>query len=130
MSETKKLRVLVIDDTDVFREAFARFMAEVPGVEVVGSASRGEAAFDLVPALKVDLVLLDIFMPGLGGIETARRLKKSPRPPAVVLVTSAHDERIWREARRSGADAVLRKTEIGEAIEPVIRDLCIRLRPN
>lgn len=130
MGETKKLRVLVIDDTDVFREAFARFMSEVPGVEVVGSAARGEAAFDLVPALSVDLVLLDIFMPGLGGIETARRLKKTARPPAVVLVTSAHDEQIWREARRSGADAVLRKTEIGEAIETVVRDVQSRLRPN
>ena len=88
--ETRPLRVLVVDDEPLARERLRALLAQVHGCEVVGSAGDGESALHEVELLAPDIVLLDIVMPGLGGLDTARRLAALPVPPAIVFVT-AHE---------------------------------------
>jgi DNA-binding NarL/FixJ family response regulator len=79
--------VVTVDDQDVFRRVLRDLVDATPGFEHVGEAASGAEALELVAELGPDLVLLDVRMPGLGGIETARRLEDSPDPPVVVLIS-------------------------------------------
>ncbi|MHA6332358.1 LytR/AlgR family response regulator transcription factor [Qipengyuania sp. CAU 1752] len=91
MSEdTPALRTLIVDDEPLAVERMQVICAKLPTLNVVGTASDGEAALRLVEALAPDLVLLDMTMPGLDGLEVARRLAQHEQRPAIIFVT-AHD---------------------------------------
>jgi two-component system, LytTR family, response regulator AlgR len=82
------LKVLVVDDEPLATERLQLLLARVPGVDLVGTASDGEAAVRMAEALAPDLLLLDIAMPGLDGIDVAKALAGRAPPPAVVFVTA------------------------------------------
>lgn len=85
------MRVLIVDDEPLARERLRRLVAEVPGAEVVGEASDGRAALEDCARLHPAVVLLDIRMPGMDGLEAARHLATLPDGPAVVFVTAYGD---------------------------------------
>ncbi|MFO1425758.1 MAG: LytTR family DNA-binding domain-containing protein [Steroidobacteraceae bacterium] len=85
------MRVLIVDDEAPARERLRALLAEVPDAEVVGEAGNGEQALGQIDSLDPDIVLLDVRMPGIDGIEVARRLAEAPAPPAVIF-TTAFDE--------------------------------------
>ena len=89
------MRVLVVDDSDVYRYALCSVVAETSGFEVVADASSGREALALIGSLAVQLVLLDVCMPELDGIETARLLRGQYPDVAVLLLTAG---------RRAGED--------------------------
>lgn len=82
------VRVLVVDDSEVFRNVMAVVVAGTPGFEVAGRASSGREALHLVEELAPDLVLLDVWMPDMDGIETARRISRH-NPDVVILLLTA-----------------------------------------
>lgn len=84
--------VLIVDDHRIVREGLKQFVVEVPGVERVVTAASGEEALARYETERPDLVLMDIQMPGLGGLETTRRLVQR-HPHATVLVLTAADDR-------------------------------------
>jgi two-component system response regulator AlgR len=88
---TPDLKLLIVDDEPPARERLQYLLRELPAWRVVGSCGTGAEALDLVRELKPDAVLLDIRMPGMSGIETARHLAGISTPPAVVF-TTAYDE--------------------------------------
>ncbi|GAA4047478.1 LytR/AlgR family response regulator transcription factor [Parerythrobacter jejuensis] len=90
MSEEQSLRTLIVDDEPLAVERMQVICAKIPQLNVVGTASDGDAALRLVEALQPDLVLLDMTMPGLDGLGVARALGKLEKRPAVIFVT-AHD---------------------------------------
>jgi len=83
------VRVLVVDDSLSFREAAHGLLDDTAGFEWIGEASRGEDAVEQTARLRPDLVLMDVRMPGIGGVEAARRIAARPSPSIVVLVTGA-----------------------------------------
>ena len=83
-----EVRVLIVDDQEPFRRAMAAVVAETAGFVVVGSAASGEEALALAAALRPDLVLMDVHLPGIDGIEATRRLTGSPGGPVVVLLST------------------------------------------
>jgi two-component system response regulator AlgR len=85
------LRVLIVDDEPPARERLRSMLAETGEFEVAGEAGHGEQAIDLVDKLTPDIVLLDVRMPGIDGLEVARHLAGLPEPPAVIF-TTAFDE--------------------------------------
>jgi two-component system response regulator AlgR len=91
MAEPAPLRVLVVDDEPLAVERLELLLARCRDVAVVGTANDGEAALGIAEALAPDLVLLDIAMPGLDGIDVARALSRSGIDPAVVFVTAFDD---------------------------------------
>lgn len=88
MTDAQPLKILIADDEPLAAERLQMLLARLPGVDLVGTASDGEAAVQLASTMKPDLVLLDIAMPGLDGIEVARALSRQTPSPAVVFVTA------------------------------------------
>jgi len=88
MTEAKALRVLIADDEPLAAERLQLLLARADGATLVGTASDGESAVNMAKALSPDLLLLDIAMPGMDGIEVARSLAGQTPPPAVVFVTA------------------------------------------
>jgi two-component system response regulator AlgR len=82
------LRTLVVDDEPLATERLQLLLARIGGVDLVGTASDGEAACRMADALRPDLLLLDIAMPGMDGIDVARELGRSAARPAVIFVTA------------------------------------------
>lgn len=82
------MKVLVVDDEPPARSRLRSLLADIGGVEVVGEAASGVQAIDLAQSAAPELVLLDVRMPGMDGIEVARHLACLPRPPAVVFTTA------------------------------------------
>jgi len=85
------LRVIIVDDEPPARERLRSMLAEAGGVDVAGEAGNGFEALQLVDQLSPDLLLLDVRMPGIDGLEVARQLATQPEPPAVIFIT-AFDE--------------------------------------
>jgi len=100
----KKLRVLVVDDTIVYRKAVSDILAEIPGIEVVGIAHNGKIAMSKIASLKPDLLTLDIEMPEMNGLEVLAELQKShPGIGAIMLSTLTAD----------GSDMTMKALELG-----------------
>lgn len=89
-TETPALRTLIVDDEPLAVERIQVICAEIPAINVVGTASDGAAALRLADKLAPDLVLLDMTMPELDGLGVARKFSEQDEPPAVIFVT-AHD---------------------------------------
>jgi two-component system, NarL family, invasion response regulator UvrY len=110
MSETG-VRVLTVDDQAVFRRAAHDVIAATPGFEPVGNAESGEEAVSEVERLRPELVLLDVRMPGIGGIEAARRIAAAHPETVVVLISIEDFEEFGEDAQACGAAALLRKQD-------------------
>jgi DNA-binding NarL/FixJ family response regulator len=113
-------RVLIVDDHPLTRDALRRLLA-AHGFEVVGEAGGGEDAVALTRELKPDLVLLDLSMPGLGGLEALPRLRKAAPGCEVVVLTASEDEDSLLAAVRSGAAGYVLKSEPPERIVEFLR---------
>jgi two-component system, LytTR family, response regulator AlgR len=82
------VRVVIVDDEPLARDRLKRLLADLPGYEIVGEAGDGETALDLIDEEEPDLVLLDIRMGGVDGIQVARNLQDLELPPAVIFTTA------------------------------------------
>jgi CheY-like chemotaxis protein len=93
MESMTEVRVLVVDDQDAYRRAMAAVVSETAGFVVVGAVSTGEDSLDAVRELAPDLVLMDVNLPGIDGIEaTARLASHTPSEAPVVVLLSTYDE--------------------------------------
>ncbi len=107
------VRVLIVDDQLPFREASRMVVEMTDGFEVSGEADTGEHAIALVAELKPDLVLMDVQMPGIDGIETTRRITSVVNPP-VVVVMSTHESGDYADvALAAGAVGFVPKSQFG-----------------
>ena len=104
-------RVLVVDDSETFQRVSASVVSEAQGLRLVGVASSGEDAIRLLPELKPDLVLLDIHMPGISGLETAPLILRE-RPSTVIVLISAAPDGVTVDLASIGAVAFLSKVEL------------------
>jgi DNA-binding NarL/FixJ family response regulator len=117
-----RLRVLVVDDHPAFRRALTSALRLVKEVEVAGEAGGGLAAAERAEELAPDLVLMDMSMPDLDGIEAMRRIHaKQPDLPVIILTAHA-DAGIEREARKAGASGFLAKGTPLDDILVVLND--------
>lgn len=108
--------VLVVDDQAPFRFAAKAVLRRAPGFELVGEASTGEEAVDQVAALHPSLVLMDINMPGINGIEATRRIL-ADAPETVVFLCSTYSlDDLPPDATSSGANAYVNKEELGPGV--------------
>lgn len=107
------IRVLTVDDQDAFRRAARRLVDGTPGFEPVGEASSGAEALEAIAALRPALVLVDVRMPGMDGIETARRIRATHPDVVVVLVSADEPDDLPDGARTLDAPAFVRKQDLG-----------------
>ena len=118
-----KVRVLAADDQRVVREGLAMLLGLLPDVEVVGTAANGEEALALAAELRPDVILMDLRMPRMDGVEATRRLRASHPEIKIVVLTTYADDRSVIEALRAGALGYLTKDagadEIRQALQRV-----------
>ena len=103
------MRVLVVDDHPAFRRALTSALRMVPDIEVADEASGGIEAADRAISGDPDLVLMDLSMPDLDGIETMRRIHETKPDLPVVILTAHADPGVEKEARKAGASGFLAK---------------------
>lgn len=106
------MTVLAVDDQEVFRRVARGLIAATPGFEQVGEAASGPEALEVAARVRPDLVLMDVRMPGMDGMETARRLAKSGHRAVVVLISIDEPHELTPSATFEGADAYLRKQDL------------------
>ncbi|MCI0520394.1 MAG: response regulator transcription factor [Chloroflexi bacterium] len=119
------IRVLIADDHHLFREGLVRILNETSDLQVVASLSRGEEAVAQAAALRPDVILMDVNMPGIGGLEAARRLRAGCPQARVLMLTVSEQESDLFAAVRAGARGYLLKSatsvELVEAVQRVAR---------
>ena len=89
--ETSRIKVMIVDDQEVIREAFGMLLSSDPSVDLVGVLADGESTVQMVPALKPDVVIMDVKMPGLNGIAAAQRIREN-HPEIGIILLSAYDD--------------------------------------
>ncbi|MER5865173.1 response regulator transcription factor [Kitasatospora sp. NPDC002040] len=115
------VRILLAEDDDLLRAGIALVLGTEPGFEVVGQAADGLRAVELCRELAPDVVLMDVRMPGVDGIEATRRIVAAGLPVRIlVLTTFHHDEYVWG-ALRAGADGFLLKRASPERLVDAVR---------
>ena len=113
--------VLIVDDHPLFRDGLAGLLATVSDMTVVGTAADGESGCRLAAQTRPEVVVVDLNMPGLPGIETIRRLKHLDPTPAVLVLTMVDDDGVVTAALNVGAAGYLLKGAVQEEVLAAIR---------
>ena len=125
MIAKENLRILIADDYDIVREGTCAVVERHPGWVVCGTAKTGREAVELTARLKPDVVVMDMAMPELNGLDATRQIKKLPVPPEVLIFSAHETDELIREVFEAGAIGFINKTEahtdLIEGIESVSR---------
>ncbi|MGO9241133.1 MAG: response regulator [Bryobacteraceae bacterium] len=117
----KKIRIILADDHSVVRQGFRRILEAQPDMDIVGEASNGREALEQAAKLTPDVVVMDVAMPELNGIEATRRLSEAT-PHSRVLALSMHKDSVYvREILRAGARGYLLKDAVDEDLIAAVR---------
>jgi DNA-binding NarL/FixJ family response regulator len=116
------IRVVIADDHRVVRDGLCYLLGQEPDIEIAGEAGDGRQAVDVVAATRPDVLLLDLYMPGLDGHSVLVALADAPHRPAVVVLTSATDDEHLVRAMQAGATSYLLKTASAEHVIAAVRD--------
>jgi DNA-binding NarL/FixJ family response regulator len=120
MSEIR-IRVVIVEDHTLLREGTRHILEQSQDIEVVGEAGRGDEAVELIERLAPDVVLLDMRLPGMNGIEVARAVTGKHREIRVLLLSAYDDEEYVAEALNAGASGYMLKTTPGAKLVEAVR---------
>jgi DNA-binding NarL/FixJ family response regulator len=119
----KATRVLVVDDHALFRKGVASLLGDTEGFTVVGEARDGREAVAKAQALTPDVVLMDIYMPGMDGLEAVRRIKQARPSVRIIMLTVSEEDQSLFEALKAGAHAYLLKSVEPEELFRTLRGI-------
>lgn len=115
---SKGLRVLIVDDSQVIRQRLASLVTEMRGVEIIAEAVDGREGLDLAASHSPDVVIADVRMPGMSGIELVAELKRRSDPPTVIVLTNYPYPAYRKRCQDLGADYFFDKsTEFESALD-------------
>jgi two-component system, NarL family, nitrate/nitrite response regulator NarL len=117
------IRVLLADDHPLFREGVVHSLGEDSGFEIVGEASSGEEAVAAAGSLRPDMVLLDVNMPGIGGIAAAARIAEIVPDVRIMMLTVAEDQESLMSALKSGAHGYVLKGVSARELREILRSV-------
>lgn len=116
------ISVVLVDDHEIVRNGVRAYLDTLPDFHVVGEASSGEEAVEVVSDLIPDIVLLDLILPGIDGVETTRRIKKiSPRTQVVVLTSYHEDVHIFPALKAGAISYILKDMKMDKLVDAVRR---------
>jgi DNA-binding NarL/FixJ family response regulator len=117
----ERVRILIVDDHALFRVGIRGILAQEPDLEVVAEADDSRSALDAAFATNPDVILMDLSLPGAGGIETTQRVKRELPAAAIVVLSTEEDEDALFEAIKAGAAAFILKDVAPEDLVMIIR---------
>jgi two-component system invasion response regulator UvrY len=117
------LRILLVDDSLPFLESADRFLSGEAYLKIVGRALSGREALEQVLLLQPDLVLMDLAMPGMNGLEATRQIKLQANPPYIIILTLNDCYEYQAAAEAIGADGFVNKSEFSTVLLPLISQL-------
>ena len=117
------IRIVIADDHPLYREGVARSLSDDPALSVVGEAHDAASAVDMAERLKPDLVLLDLSMPGGGGIAALARIMAFEKPPKVAMLTASEEDDDVMQALKAGALGYILKGVGSRDLVGVVKDL-------
>jgi DNA-binding NarL/FixJ family response regulator len=119
------IRVIIADDHEISRIGIRRLLSIAPDVDIIGEAADGAQALEVARTKKPDVVLLDVLMPNVSGIEAAQRIKAELKETAVIMLSAAEDEKSIERAMFAGADGYLSKEVTSEELITAIRTVVL-----
>jgi DNA-binding NarL/FixJ family response regulator len=120
MKSSGEIRVAVVEDRQAERERMVRLLDSTPGFHCVGTSARGDEALETLPGSSPDVILMDIQMPGLSGIECARQLKERLPTAEIMMLTVVEDhERIFQALAAGATGYMLKKTPPAKLLEAI-----------
>ena len=122
------IRIMLVDDHELVRTGVRRLLEDNPDLKIVGEACSGEEAISLVKDLKPDVILMDLNMPGIGGLETTRKIKHFTPEVRIIIVTMVDDTMYPQRLLKAGASGYLTKGAKSEEIMRAIRDVMVNKR--
>lgn len=123
MTETARIRVIIADDHPLYREGVARTLSEDAGILVVGQAQDAPGAVELARRQKPDLLMLDISMPGGGGLAALAEVTGWPDPPRVAMLTASEEDDVVMQALKTGALGYVLKGVGARELVAIVKDL-------
>ena len=118
---SKSVRILVVDDYEPWRDFIADTLKKEPGLQVIGKVSDGSAAVQQAHQLKPDLILLDVGLPTLNGIEAATRIRESSPSSKILFVSENRSVDVVEKALSTGAGGYLNKSDAASELLPAIK---------
>lgn len=118
---SKDISVALVDDHPMVRQGIRTFLSLEPGIVVVAEADSGEAAVRIASEIHPDVMLLDLMMPGMNGIEATQQIKQVSAQTQVIIITSLHDDELIVPALRAGALSYVLKECTGQELITVIQ---------
>lgn len=126
MNQIEKLRLLVVDHSAVLRRRLLEMIAPLPGIEICGAATDVPTAIAAGDKLKPQVVILDLEIPGGGGLDVLAHLRRASPPPVVIVFTNFNYEPLRRYCRSAGAEYFFDKSTDAEAMLTVLGALPAR----
>ena len=118
-----KITVLLVDDHEGFINAALRHLRKVEWLEIVGRASNGLEAIERSETLRPDVVLMDLAMPEMGGLQATRLIKTQDAPPFIVIASHFDDAEHREHAMRAGADDFVSKLSYIQEVLPILEKI-------
>jgi DNA-binding NarL/FixJ family response regulator len=123
MAYLEGIRVVIADDDRDFRDALAVLIELLPELAVTGKAATAEEAFELVESTRADACLLDLFMPGMSGVDAVRELRRRHPQLVIVVMTGFDADEMLEAAHAAGAEGAMRKdrllTDVGDRLRSI-----------
>jgi DNA-binding NarL/FixJ family response regulator len=124
--EAKSARLLIVDDHEIFRRGLRALLEPCSEWQICGEAVDGMDAVEQCKNLKPDIVVLDVSMPRLNGLEAARLIRKEKPEPQIVMITQHDSPQIRSAALEAGARAFVTKSAVGSELVSALRNLIQR----
>jgi DNA-binding NarL/FixJ family response regulator len=125
---TAVVRILLVDDFEPCRTLVSLILQDQPGYEIVGEAADGAEAVQTAENLNPDLVVMDIGLPGLNGIEVARQIRSCSPGSTILFLTGNHDPEIARQALYAGAQGYVHKFDVVVELATAVRAVLLGKR--
>jgi len=122
-NEVHRCRVLIVDDADTVRTMLRLMLSSVDEIEIIGEATNGLEAVEMTAALKPDVLILDVSMPVMTGLEAMEEMAKKDQLPAVII-HSGFDTVVHEQALEAGAQSFLTKGSSITEVRDVVREAC------